>query len=410
MCSSEGNGRMLSAGPDLVRLELSVVTDAPYNASMLVRDIGEFELIALLESRIRKRNRVQIEKLRALGVEVELEIGDDAAAWTQRGARVVSTTDTMVEGVHFKTATTRWPELGWKAMASNLSDVASMGCSPTLALVTLGLRGDIPVSGLTDMYDGMMDSCEYAGGAIIGGDIVRSDTFFVTVALEGVCDAGSHVLSRGAAQVGDLIGVTGHLGCSAGGLALLLDAEAGRGVSDESRTHLIGAHNQPMPRVAEGRALREIGVRCAMDVSDGLTADLGKLCAASGVSAVVEADRLPADAYLKKAFPNRWRELALGGGEDYEIVFTTNAGIMESASERLGERISVIGRIEDGDGMGGGKGGHPHPRVKYGAGSNLPPSKERGLPESSPVRILDTDGSEIEIGSGGWDHFAGRHG
>ncbi len=95
---------------------------------MLVRDLGEFELIALLESRIRERNRVQIENLRPLGVEVELEIGDDAAAWIQRWTRVVSTTDTMVEGVHFRTDTIPWGDLGWKAMASNLSDVGSMGC------------------------------------------------------------------------------------------------------------------------------------------------------------------------------------------------------------------------------------------------------------------------------------------
>ncbi len=344
---------------------------------MLVRDIGEFELIALLESRIRERNRAQIEKLRVLGVEVELEIGDDAAAWRQTSARVVSTTDTMVEGVHFKTDTTPWRELGWKAMASNLSDVASMGCSPTLALVTLGLRGDIPVSGLEEMYDGMMEACEYAGGAIIGGDVVRSDTFFITVALEGICDMGSHVLARGSAQVGDLIGVTGHLGCSAGGLALLLDADAGRGVSDESRAHLIEAHNRPLPRVAEGRMLRELGVRCAMDVSDGLTADLGKLCAASGVLAVVEADRIPADDHLRGAFPERWLELALGGGEDYEIVFTATAGVMESLTERLGEGISIIGRIEDGDGS---------------------------------MKIVDSDGNEIVVGPGGWDHFAGQHG
>ena len=356
---------------------MSVARTWPYNAAMLVRDIGEFELIALLESRIRERNRVQIEKLRTLGVEVELGIGDDAAAWVQQGTRVVSTTDTMVEGVHFKTDTTPWVELGWKAMASNLSDVASMGCSPTLALVTLGLRGDIPVSGLATMYDGMMEACEYAGGAIIGGDVVRSNTFFVTVALEGICDAESHVLSRGAARAGDLIGVTGRLGCSAGGLALLLDAEAGRGVSDESRVYLTTAHNRPLPRVAEGRTLREIGVRCAMDVSDGLTADLGKLCAASGVSAVVKSDRLPADDHLKQTFPDRWLEFALGGGEDYEIVFTADAGIMEAVSERLGERISVIGGIEAGDGS---------------------------------VRILDSDGNEIETGPGGWDHFSGQHG
>ena len=350
------------------------VNGAPYNGPMLVRDIGEFELIALLESRIRERNRVQIENLRPLGVEVELEIGDDAAAWIQRWTRVVSTTDTMVEGVHFRTDTIPWGDLGWKAMASNLSDVGSMGCSPTLALVTLGLRGDIPVDGLQEMYDGMMEACEYAGGAIIGGDVVRSDTFFVTLALEGVCSPESHVLSRGAARVGDLIGVTGHLGCSAGGLTILLDPEAARNTPDDSMTHLTQAHNRPNPRVAEGRALRELGVRCAMDVSDGLTADLGKLCAASGVSAVVEVERLPADDHLKNTFPDRWLEFALSGGEDYEIIFTAKADIMDKATELLEERISVIGMIEDVDGS---------------------------------VRILDSDGNVIETGSGGWDHFPG---
>ena len=227
------------------------------------------------------------------------------------------------------------------------------------------------------MYDGMMDACEYAGGAIIGGDVVRSDTFFVTVALEGVCRPESHVLSRDAARVGDLIGVTGHLGCSAGGLALLMDPGRGRGVSSESRSHLIGAHNRPIPRVAEGRALRDLGVRCAMDVSDGLTADLGKLCAASGVSAVVEVERLPADDYLKNAFPDRWLEFALEGGEDYEIIFTAEAEIMEKAAELPGTRVSVIGRIEEGDG---------------------------------PVRILDANDEVIEVKSGGWDHFAARNG
>ena len=379
------------------------MTHAPYNAVMLVRDTGEFELIALLEAQIRERNRAQIERLRPLGVEVELEIGDDAAAWTQQSVRVVSTTDTMVEGVHFKTETTRWPELGWKAMASNLSDVASMGCSPTLALVTLGLRGDIQVDGLKSMYDGIMDACEYSGGAIIGGDVVRSDTFFVTVALEGVCNAESNVLSRSAARVGDLIGVTGHLGCSAGGLKLLLDSEAGYRVSHESRSHLTAAHNRPLPRVAEGRMLRESGVRCAMDVSDGLTADLGKLCIASGVSAVVEAEKLPADRHLKDAFPDEWRDLALGGGEDYEIVFTADTATMQTASRRLGENLSIIGKIEKG--MEDSSHSHTSPHRTMGKGLLPTPMKHSNEAKPHPVRILDADGQSLSIKSGGWDHF-----
>ncbi len=346
----------------------------PYNAPMLVKDIGEFELIALLESRIRERNRVRIGELRNLGLDVELEIGDDAAAWRQSASRVVSTTDTMVEDVHFRRDATPWGDLGWKAMASNLSDIASMGCWPTLALVTLGLGGDIPARGLEEMYDGMMEACEYAGGAIIGGDIVRSSVFFVTVALQGVCDAEGHVMSRAAARAGDLVGVTGRLGRSAGGLALLLYPSAGRGVSFESRKRLIEAHNRPTPRVAEGNALRKLGARCAMDVSDGLIADLGKLCAASGVSATLEVERLPVDQRLKSAFPDRWLDFALGGGEDYELVFTANKDTMESALTQLGERVRVIGEIERGDGR---------------------------------VRALDSDGNDVTAKSSGWDHFAG---
>ena len=407
---------------------MSAALPRSYNAVMLVRDIGEFELIALLEARIRERNGARIERLREVGVEVELSIGDDAAAWRQGAARVVSTTDTMVEGVHFNTDTTPWGELGWKAMASNLSDIASMGCSPTLALATLGLRGDIPVSGLERTYDGMMEACEYGGGAIIGGDVVRSETFFVTVALEGVCGMDTPVMSRGAARVGDLVGVTGQLGSSAGGLALLLDAEAGRGVSDEAKRRLVKAHNRPMPRVTEGIALRDAGVRCAMDVSDGLTADLGKLCAASGVSAMVEVERLPADDYLKAAFPDRWRDFALGGGEDYEIVFTATADIMEKAAERLGDGIRVIGRIEEEGGMEGIGTGPPHPNLPPSRGKGLlhtpvnpsrgkgllhtpaRASRGKGLSPSARVRIVDGDGGAVEIASGGWDHFGARHG
>ena len=161
---------------------------------MLVQDVGEFELIDLLESSIRRRNSVQTAGLRERGIEVTLGIGDDAAAWTGSAMTVVSTTDTMVDGVHFRTDTTGWRDLGWKAMASNLSDMAAMGCAPTVALVTLGLRGDIHVDGLKAMYSGMMDACEAGGCAIVGGDIVRSDTLFVTVALQGV--AGPNAAQR----------------------------------------------------------------------------------------------------------------------------------------------------------------------------------------------------------------------
>ena len=141
---------------------------------------------------------------------------------------------------------------------------------------------------LQAMYAGMMDACERFGGALVGGDVVRSDVFFVTVALEGMADAGAEVMSRAAANVGDAVAVTGDLGASAGGLRLLLDPNAARAADRAARRRLIDRHNRPTPRVEEGLALREAGVRCAMDVSDGLAADLAKLCAASGAAASSE--------------------------------------------------------------------------------------------------------------------------
>ncbi len=345
---------------------------------MLVKDLGEFELIAALEESVGARNAALADGLRGRGVFVRLGIGDDAAAWDYPPSTVVSTTDTMVEGTHFTAETMDWGDLGWKAMASNQSDVAAMGCRPTFALVTLGLRGDIPVDGLKSMYGGMMDACERFGGAIAGGDVVRSDTFFVTVALEGIApERNAALMSRSAARWGDLIAVTGNLGDSAGGLRLLLDPKAASaGADDEARRYLARRHRRPTPKVGEGAALREMGVRCAMDVSDGLVADLAKLCAASGLSAVVRAERVPASSALKTAFPDDWLNMALGGGEDYELLICANIWTMKQALYRWGNLDpTVIGKIEP-----------------YRAG------KPR-------VRVLDEGGKPVAVESGGWEHF-----
>ncbi len=228
---------------------------------MLIGDIGEFELIGLLESSIRDRNTRQIDLLRKHGIEVEIGIGDDAAAWRYPVLTVVSTTDTMVEGVHFKIGSIGWRDLGWKAMASNLSDVAAMGCSPSFAMVTLGLPPSLPVDGLTTMYAGMMDACEHCGGALIGGDVVRSDAFFVTIALEGFAEGAEPLLRRSAALPGQQIAVTGSLGGSAAGLKLILDPMSGVAGGSVERKSLVAAHNRPVPRVAAGRGLRAAGVQ-----------------------------------------------------------------------------------------------------------------------------------------------------
>ena len=340
---------------------------------MFVSDLGEFELIDRLESSVRHRNSLQTDLLRESGIEVEIGIGDDAAAWVYPRSKVVGTTDTMVEDIHFIVGKMPWRELGWKALASNLSDVGAMGCSPTFALVTLGLRSDLPVSGLIEMYAGMMDVLEGTGGVLAGGDVVRSDTFFVSVSLEGVADVGASVLRRDRAQAGDAIAVTGQLGSSAGGLRLILDDGSKREAGAAARCRLIAAHNRPVPRVSEGLTLRRLGVSCAMDVSDGLTADLSKICVASGVGARIEASKIPADPHLKSAFPSDWLQMALGGGEDYELLFCAADSTMAKVVDELGSSVSVIGRVVDDDPV---------------------------------VTVIAEDGTEVNVGSAGWDHFS----
>lgn len=329
---------------------------------LFVKDLGEFQLIDLLAS--------------ALGAEHDptasgdllISIGDDAAAWRGSNSNTVLTTDTMVEGVHFSLDWAGWEALGWKAMATNQSDVAAMGCMPMYAVVSLGLRGDLPIEGLEQMYRGMAAACAANGGAVVGGDVVRSPTFFVTVAMTGSAGDEGPLLTRDAAKPGDIIAVTGSLGSSAGGLQTLRD---GLALDSEIASYLHNTHNRPSPRVAEGYALRTLGVSAAIDISDGLVDDLGKFCAASGVGADLRADQVPVDDRLKRALPDDWISLALSGGEDYELAFAAPAETVTEAKKKLDATVTPIGQVREGSG----------------------------------VRVLNADGDEISVGRGGWDHF-----
>ena len=338
---------------------------------MLVRDTGEFRLIDLLS-----------ETLAAEGVEgpgldtpmPRVGIGDDAAVWEGAAGTRVLTTDAMVEGVHFDLDLTGWRDLGWKAIAVNLSDVAAMGCLPTCSVVTLGLRDDLPVEGLVEMYRGMAEVCRSHGGRVVGGDVVRSPVFFVSVAMEGEAaasdpDGRGVILTRHAAEVGDVIAVTGSLGDSAGGLHLALAGET----FNDSTERLRAAHFRPEPRIAAGQALASAGIRAAMDISDGLVGDLTKLCEASGVGAVVRGSGVPVSDALRSRFPDKWLPLALTGGEDYELLFTGREETVREASKAVDVPVTVIGEIVD---------------------------------ASRGVSVLDADGDVIDAERGGWDHFA----
>ena len=365
------------------RLPIEDAGASRYNSRvMLVSEIGEFDLIDRLAARIDCQNARRIQEADARGFRMLRAIGDDAAAWdAPHGAQVI-TTDTMVEGVHFRLDYTPWRDLGWKCLATNISDVAAMGCVPTYAIITLGLRPDLPVEGLEALYDGVMDVASEFGGAVVGGDIVRSPAFFITVALQGAAPDGSDALMmRDAASPGDLIAVTGPLGSSAGGLRLLASGagSAAQGIARDAAAYLVNAHNRPTPRVSEGIALADAGVRCAMDISDGLMDDLAKLCRASGVGARVYAPRAPADARLKAAFPDEWLDLALGGGEDYELLFAAPPAVIRRAIGAISPPPTVIGAITE----------------YAGDGSASAPR----------VTLVDARGKPLNVARGGWDHF-----
>lgn len=331
---------------------------------MNVRELGEFGLIRRLIQRVREE-RGEADNVPP-GVRLLVDVEDDTAAWQVGDMVELFTTDTVVEGVHFTPQTTPWKDLGWKAMASNVSDIAAMGGLPLYALITLGLPPDTPVSDIDALYEGMLELGREYGAEIVGGDVVRSPVAFVTISLTGMTDGD--LLLRSAARPGDQVAVTGWLGSSAGGLELMQQGNIL--ASDDAIDYLKRAHRRPRPRVSEGRALSREGVKAAMDVSDGLLDDLGKMCEASGVAATVKQDHVPFHPALEEVFPERYLEFALGGGEDYQLLFTAPPSVMERVRPIC---ALVIGEITEGT-----------------------PGK---------VTLLDAQGNETMPPKGGWDHF-----
>lgn len=338
--------------------------DAPVET---VRSIGEFALIGRLAEALAEVGA-------GSGPEL-LGIGDDAAIWSATpGTRNVVTTDSLIEGIHFRLDWTCWHDLGHKALAVNLSDIAAMGARPRLAVISLGLTGREAVADLCDLYRGLGTLAARHGTVIAGGDVVSSPDrlgIHVTLIGESWPEAGQRLLTRDAARPGDRLAVSGPLGLSAAGLRLLLAGEEVGGY--------ITAHHRPAPRVEYGRALVAAGVRAAMDLSDGLWGDLAKICQRSGVAARVDETALPVPADLKARFPDRWLAFATRGGEDYELLFAADA----AAIARLDAHCAEHGLT---------------PPVVIGAVLAWSTGAAR-------LTLQHADGSEEAVVGGAFDHF-----
>jgi len=335
---------------------------------MKVKELGEFGLIDLLAEMIstsQNKNAAAYQKL-------IIGIGDDAAVLKgDIGAQLV-TTDSLFQDVHFRLSTTPWYTLGWKALAVNLSDIAAMGGVPEYALVSLALPPDTEVDDVKSMYQGMIELAQQFEVALVGGDTCRAPLVSITMTvLGGVKDKNGVVLTRTAARPGDKIAVTGVLGAAAAGMEMLdkkLQFDA------ESSSQLSKAFLQPMPRVVEGQKLVALGVKTAIDISDGLISDLKHICEASKVGARVETERIPVASPVKAHFSERALELAIAGGEDYELLFTANDELIDKAKTALSCAVTTIGEI-----------------IAEGLGN---------------VVMVDEHGEPIHLNRSGWEHFS----
>ncbi|MBI5838330.1 MAG: thiamine-phosphate kinase [Candidatus Eisenbacteria bacterium] len=263
---------------------------------------------------------------------VRIGIGDDAAVLrVPAGSDLVFTTDSLFEGVHFRLDWATPEEIGWKALAASASDLAAMGARPLACVVALGAPRGSRVERLLELYRGMRRAAKAMGLPVTGGDTSRADCLALSVSAVGVVPRGRAV-PRDGGRPRDVIYVTGSLGDSALGLELLRRASAKRGgvrtlrqSSDRHVQHLLRRHFRPEPRLAA--AARVMGLRptSMIDVSDGLSSELGHLERAAGVCAHIDTDSLPLGSSLCAVSERLGLDpihFALGGGEDYELLFT----------------------------------------------------------------------------------------
>ena len=316
-------------------------------------DISEDELITAIGR-----------ELSGTGPDVLVPVGDDAAVVRGGTGDLVLTTDALVEGTHFDRATSTPRDIGYKAIAVSLSDITAMAGSPRYALCALTLSDDVDAGWAMELFGGMREASDEFACTLVGGNLARGSEVTVVITVTGEVAPGAAV-RRSGAEPGDLVVVTGALGGAAAGRRL-----ARRGAPwTEDELDAIHRHERPVPRVGEAPVLARNGVTAMIDVSDGLTRDLVRICEASGVGVRLDLAKVP-------AHPAAAEGEVLGGGEDYELLATMpSAAAAAEAARELAEvfatSLTAIGTIA-----------------------------EEGL------QTIDDTGVTHPLEPTGWDHFA----
>ncbi len=337
---------------------------------MRISELGEFPLI----------DRVA-EIVSADRPDVVVGIGDDVAVLDGGGDDwLLAKVDIQVEGVHFVPGSISPRDLGRKALAINLSDIAAAGGRPLHALVSLALPADTEVAWVEELYRGLRQEGDRYGVGIVGGNMARSPQAIVVDVFVLGRVARQHLLLRSGARAGDRVLVTGALGDSAAGLALLQQPSIQ--VNAAGREQLLARHFTPTPRLPESAIIAQRRQATAMiDLSDGLSSDVGHICQRSGVGVRVWAARLPISPAVRQvalATDQPAWQLALEGGEDYELCFTAPPGAAEELARAVegatGTPVTIVGEI---------------------------------LPEQRRWLVRE-DGTEVSLRGRGWEHFGRR--
>lgn len=318
------------------------MSNADNLGDLTIGDLGEWRLIEAFASRM------------PAGSNVAIGIGDDAAVIGAPGGQVVAAVDMLLEGRHFKRSWSTARDVGVKAAARSLADIAAMGAVPTALLVSLAAPGTLPAAWALDLAAGLAEEADRAGAAIVGGDTASGDS--ITLSVTALGSLTGQAVARSGAQPGQAVAVAGRLGWSAAGYALLAGGLGSAGgfdgagrLGDAGRlgkaAPLLAAHLRPSPPYSSGPQAADLGATAMIDISDGLLADLGHIASASGVAIDVDAAALDVGDVLAAAAdrlghdPLSW---VLTGGEDHALAATFPTGVELPSDWR------VIGQVRGG--------------------------------------------------------------